>query len=95
MKMGHKSLAFPLYSFLTVLTATAVSNGAEKIGETGNSLVLSDDTHRFTEYVYSIIIFQFHKLNLVSCVNNSASRNEVTGASTLSCFFTRLYGMTE
>ena len=48
-KIGHKSLAFPLYSFLTVLTATTVSNSAEKIGETGHSLALSDDSHRFAE----------------------------------------------
>ena len=54
MKMGHKSLAFPVYSFLTVLTATAVSNGAENIGESGHSLVLPEDSHRFTEYVFNV-----------------------------------------
>jgi hypothetical protein len=50
-KFGSRSLASRFYSLLTVLTATAVNNSAGNVGETGHSLALSDDNHRFTEYV--------------------------------------------
>ena len=50
-KFGYRSFASHFYLLLTVLTATAVNNGAEKVAETGHSLVLSDDNHRLTEYV--------------------------------------------
>ena len=56
-KSECRSFASSFCSLLTVLTATTVSNGAENVGESGHSLVLSD---RFTEYVLYFDILHHH-----------------------------------
>ncbi len=50
-KFGSRSLVSRFCSLLTLLTASTVSNSAETVGENGHSLVLSDESNRFTEYV--------------------------------------------